>query len=425
MKILSVLGLAYLLQCTLGQILPVVNSPLPEADSQTQADLEYVRTRLQELHQHEAEKNGIQAEFEIEEVTEISDSPTDIPKINEAISEYLFQGDILLTPEQADHIVEYRHKRQALNLNVFRQARWPTNSSISYHFAQGFNANARALIKKSLLFWEDHTCLSFRENGPTRPSIQFIRGKGCFSNIGRVSQVQIQQISIGFGGCEHVSHFQNILRLYLRFFQFGIITHEVGHALGFYHEQSRCDRDEYVTIYHNNLLQNSAGNFVKSSPKDNNNYKIPYDYGSVMHYGEYSFAARHGIPTIVPIKNGRRNPLDRSTMGQRIQPSFYDVFMMNKHYQCPAKCPKECKNDGFPHPKKCECICPWGFEGSTCDTRARGDNGGAICGADLQATANWQTLNATVGKMGQDKQIHDRCHWHINVGSRLFNPKML
>ena len=44
------------------------------------------------------------------------------------------------------------------------------------------------------------------------------------------------QISVG-NGCEY-RH---------------VMTHEIGHALGFFHEQSRTDRDDYVKIEWGNI----------------------------------------------------------------------------------------------------------------------------------------------------------------------------
>lgn len=78
----------------------------------------------------------------------------------------------------------------------------------------------------------------------------------------------------------------------------GTIMHEMIHALGYHHEQSRPDRDDYVTIQWNNMKPGKEFNFVKFSYREVSTYGVPYDPHSIMHYQNNSFS-RNGQATIV------------------------------------------------------------------------------------------------------------------------------
>ena len=67
--------------------------------------------------------------------------------------------------------------------------------------------------------------------------------------------------------------------------QKGTIIHELAHAIGFHHEQTRPDRDDYVTINTGNIFDSVAYNFQKFNTRVIPDWGVPYDYTSVMHYG--------------------------------------------------------------------------------------------------------------------------------------------
>ena len=60
--------------------------------------------------------------------------------------------------------------------------------------------------------------------------------------------------------------------------------------LGFWHEQSRADRDDNVEILWNNIMGDMSYNFMKYNLNQINHLGAPYDTCSVMHYGAFAFS---------------------------------------------------------------------------------------------------------------------------------------
>lgn len=133
----------------------------------------------------------------------------------------------------------------------------------------------------------------------------------CWSYVGRRGGAQDLDVHCGQDGVPSM----------------GTVVHEILHALGFWHEHSRADRDEYVEIVWENIQDDSHFNFQKIGA--NGRLQGSYDYDSIMHYSAWAFS-KNGQPTIRP-KNGV--PMER--LGQRQDLSPGDIAAIQAYYSMP------------------------------------------------------------------------------------------
>ncbi|CAF3500606.1 unnamed protein product [Rotaria sp. Silwood1] len=200
--------------------------------------------------------------------------------------------------------------------------RW-TGGVVPYEIASNISANNSIFIVNIITPMQNLTkvnntqCISFRpRNTSDLYYITIFNGSGCYAPVGSWRN---------YIGNRPVSFMHGT---YATCMVSGIIQHELTHVLGFYHEQSRPDRDSYVSIQWNNILPANAFNFDMYNDSDVDTLMTSYDYGSVMHYERNAFAINSSVATIIPTKNAS------AFIGQRVQLSPIDILEIQRYYGC-------------------------------------------------------------------------------------------
>ncbi|RMX49881.1 hypothetical protein pdam_00014405, partial [Pocillopora damicornis] len=229
----------------------------------------------------------------------------------------LFEGDMILPPHvryKAEHgmDVDISRKRAAVKP---RNRLWP-KGEVPYVISNGLSKKQNARKANNAIIagmneWTGKTCIRFKR----RTNEKDVK-RGCLSNVGRV------------GG-------RQIIDLGNRCWNLGTVAHEIGHAIGFFHEQSRPDRDQFVTVLLKNVKPGMKGNFKKYRRSFVDSLGISYDYESLMHYDDKAFSKnpKLGLQTIITKDKKYQN-----VIGQRIGLSSTDAEQANLMYR--SECAK-------------------------------------------------------------------------------------
>ncbi len=156
---------------------------------------------------------------------------------------------------------------------------WP-DGVVPFVIDRGVTGKSKRTILDGIAHWNERTVIRLVERVGETDYVRFrAKPRGiCSGDVGRVGGAQ--SVNIPPNGCNLAS-----------------VIHEIGHAVGLWHEHQREDRDGYVSVLFENL--SGLGKFWYAATHPSTG---PYDYASVMHYPTNSFSTnrRQTMETVPP-----------------------------------------------------------------------------------------------------------------------------
>lgn len=220
----------------------------------------------------------------------------------------IFEGDVIVTPNLIDYANGTTSEKREYHANAFLWNKDGDIVKIPYTI-KGLDDTTIKNLKLAFHAFKGLTCIQFVPRNGQEDYIEFSDGSGsCASSIGRKGG--LQNLYIG-SACKSLS----------------TILHEMMHAIGFLHEHTREDRDNYIELKFENIKPGFEDQFQTYSVQ---NFGYEYDLYSLMHYRLTEFS-RNGLHTI----ESKSNPNDR--LGNNEFFTKIDLKQINSLYNCPSK----------------------------------------------------------------------------------------
>lgn len=215
--------------------------------------------------------------------------------VEEIDGEYIYEGDIKLSADMLStksQLLVYEPGQKVSEKSVGRTSGyWPSNT---VYYSIDSNLSGKERVSDAIKHWEANTSLKFVQRSSQSNYIYFTTGSGCSSYVGMI------------GGRQNITLSTSCST--------GNTIHEIGHAVGLWHEQSRVDRDKHITVHFANIQSGREHNFktYAQNGADGNEFTSSLDFGSIMMYSAYSFSS-NGQPTITKV-NGSTYSAQRTAL---------------------------------------------------------------------------------------------------------------
>ena len=195
------------------------------------------------------------------------------------LDRYVWLGDIAFDKSTFDSLKALEQtKAQQRTFKNDGAHLWPLGI-VYYTIAAGFSNAELTMVNDAIQHWRNNTALTFTQRTTQQNYIRIQpgnTGSGLYSDY------------VGMKGG------QQIINLETGGFLTGHIIHEIGHAIGFYHEQSRTDRNNAINVIYDNVFPHDAQHiyqFQTFSEQGQPGAQIGnFDFGSIMLYSSFDFS---------------------------------------------------------------------------------------------------------------------------------------